>query len=183
MPDDYPIFLVGPMGSGKTAVGQRLAQLLERQFVDTDREIEKRCGVDVAFIFDKEGEAGFRTREHRALADLAALPAMVVATGGGIVTRDVNRKILRETGVVVYLETSVNQQYERTRYSSTRPLLHGDDPKSKLQELMAVRGPLYASVADITCSTDGQRVNQVAKQVCAMLESFALKKKNRSCSR
>ena len=183
MNDDCPVFIVGPPGSGKSAVGQRLARLLDRRFVDTDREVEDRCGVDIAYIFEKEGEPGFRKREHEALADLAAKPGHVIATGGGIVTRPENMEILRTNGVVVYLQTSVDQQFERTRHSKARPLLHGEDPRGTLQKLMDARAPLYESIADVTCCTDGQRVNQVANDIHASLENIELKKKPVPCTR
>jgi shikimate kinase len=160
------IFLVGPMGSGKTAVGRHLARVLQLPFHDSDAEIERRTGVDIAFIFDKEGEAGFRQREREAIEALTALEGIVLATGGGAVLLAENRRLLSERGCVVYLETSVAQQAERVRYGRKRPLLAGgDDAATRLSHLMDARAPLYSEVADIVVTTDGRRVNSVAEQV------------------
>ncbi|HEX3912247.1 MAG TPA: shikimate kinase AroK [Steroidobacteraceae bacterium] len=159
------IFLIGPMGSGKTAVGRHLARLFHYTFHDSDADIEAKTGVDIAFIFEKEGEAGFRLREHEAIDRLTRLDSVVLATGGGAVIDAANRRALAERGVVVYLVTSVNQQIERTRHGRHRPLLHGNDPEQKLQELMARRAQLYAEIADLTVTTDGRRVQLVAEQI------------------
>ena len=160
------VFLVGPMGSGKTAVGRHLARVLQLPFHDSDAEIERRTGVDIAFIFDKEGEAGFRQREREAIEALTALEGIVLATGGGAVLLAENRRLLSERGCVVYLETSVAQQAERVRYGRKRPLLAGgDDAATRLSHLMDARAPLYSEVADIVVTTDGRRVNSVAEQV------------------
>lgn len=159
------IFLVGPMGSGKTAVGRHLARLFRYTFHDSDADIEAKTGVDIAFIFEKEGEAGFRLREREAIDRLTRLDSVVLATGGGAVIDPANRQALAQRGVVVYLVTSVNQQIERTRHARHRPLLHGTDPQQKLQDLMARRAQLYAEIADITITTDGRRVQLVAEQI------------------
>lgn len=160
------IFLVGPMGSGKTAVGKKLARLLGMPFVDSDLEIERRTGVDIPLIFDKEGEAGFRLREREAIADLTAREGVVLSTGGGAVLAPENRALLRERGTTVYLETSVAQQTARVRRSDNRPLLAGAaDPGARLAELMAQRAPLYAEVAAVTVPTDGGQVREVVRRV------------------
>lgn len=160
------IFLIGPMGSGKSAVGKRLAARLQREFHDSDAEIELRTGVDVAYIFEKEGEAGFRRRERDVIAELTQRPDIVLATGGGAVLDPANRQHLSERGYVIYLEASVEQQYGRTRASKQRPLLATDaDRRTKLEELMSVRGPLYHSIADHCVSTDGRRVEAVANEI------------------
>ena len=158
-------FLVGPMGSGKTAVGRHLARALRLPFHDSDAEIERRTGVDIPFIFEKEGEAGFRQREREALEALTALAGIVLATGGGAVLLPENRRLLSERGCVVYLETSVAQQTERVRHGRHRPLLANGDPATRLGDLMDARAPLYSEVADIVVPTDGRRVNSVAEQV------------------
>jgi shikimate kinase len=153
------------MGSGKSAVGRHLARLLRFSFYDSDADIEAKTGVDIAFIFDKEGEAGFRLREKESIERLTRLEGVVLATGGGAVIDADNRRVLAERGTVVYLETSVAQQLERTRHGRHRPLLNDADPQEKLKELMLRRAALYAQIADLTISTDGRRVQLVAEEI------------------
>jgi shikimate kinase len=153
------------MGSGKTAVGRQLARRLGYRFVDSDAEIERRTGVDIPFIFEKEGEDGFRLREREAIADLSAEAGIVLATGGGAVLARESRQRLAERGVVVYLETSVEQQLSRTRHGRHRPLLFTDDPRGRLDGLMAQREPLYRSIAAITVRTDGRKVGSVVEEI------------------
>jgi shikimate kinase len=167
------IFLVGPMGAGKSAVGKQLARRLRRTFHDADAEIEARTGVDIPFIFEKEGEAGFRLRERRVVEDLTALSGIVLATGGGVVMDADNRRLLAERGIVVYLHTSVPQQLARTRHSRDRPLLDTPDPEARLRELMAVREPLYRELADLVIDTDGRKVGAVADEIRQRLEEVA----------
>src|SRR5271165_2308564 len=138
------VFLIGPMGSGKSAVGRHLARLLRYAFHDSDADIESRTGVDIAFIFEKEGEAGFRVREKEAIDRLTRLEDIVLATGGGAVIDPDNRRALAERGAVVYLQTSVDQQIERTRHARHRPLLNDANPEKRLGELMQRRAALYA---------------------------------------
>ena len=159
------IFLVGPMGSGKTAVGRHLARLFHYTFHDSDADIEAKTGVDIPFIFEKEGEAGFRSRERESIDRLTRLESIVLATGGGAVIDPANRAALAERGVVVYLVTSVDQQIERTRHARHRPLLHDTDPEQRLKELMVHRAGLYAEIADLTITTDGRRVQLVAEEI------------------
>ena len=159
------IFLVGPMGSGKTAVGKQIARLLRFPFIDSDREIEARTGADIALIFEREGEAGFRKREREAIAELSARTGVVLATGGGAVLDAGNRRLLAERGWVVYLETSVAQQAERAGRSSHRPLLIGADPRRRLEELMRIREPLYREIANFIATTTRTRVNSVAERI------------------
>jgi shikimate kinase len=159
------IFLIGPMGSGKTAVGRYLARLFRYTFHDSDADIEAKTGVDIAFIFEKEGEAGFRVRERESIERLTRLESIVLATGGGAVLEQENRRVLAERGVVVYLETSIEQQLERTRHARHRPLLNDTDPEVKLKELMLRRAALYAEIAHVTVSTDGRRVQLVAEEI------------------
>jgi shikimate kinase len=159
------IFLIGPMGSGKTAVGRYLARLLRFSFHDSDADVEAKTGVDIQFIFEKEGEAGFRVRERESIERLTKLDSIVLATGGGAVIEADNRRALAARGVVVYLQTSVDQQLERTRHGRHRPLLNDTDPEDKLKELMLRRAVLYAEIADITVSTDGRRVQLVAEEI------------------
>ena len=159
------IFLIGPMGSGKTAVGRHLARLLRFSFYDSDADVEARTGVDIAFIFEKEGEAGFRIREKESIDRLTRLDSIVLATGGGAIIEADNRRTLAERGVVVYLATSIDQQLERTRHARHRPLLNDTDPQRKLVELMQHRAALYAEIADFTVSTDGRKVQLVAEEI------------------
>jgi shikimate kinase len=161
----HNIFLIGPMGSGKTAVGRHLARLFQYTFHDSDADIEAKTGVDIAFIFEKEGEAGFRLRERESIDRLTRLESIVLATGGGAVIDPMNREVLAQRGAVVYLVTSVNQQIERTRHGRHRPLLQDTDPEKKLKELMDRRAALYAEIADLTVTTDGRRVQTVAEEI------------------
>jgi shikimate kinase len=167
------LYLIGPMGSGKTAVGRRLAVLLGKEFFDSDAEIEKRTGVDIRFIFEKEGEARFREREREVIADLTALNGVIVATGGGAVLDPANRARLASTGTVIYLQASVDTQLQRTKPSRNRPLLMSDDPRTVLERLMAVRRPLYEEIADIRVDTTGRRVRSVAASVRELLDARA----------
>jgi shikimate kinase len=169
------VFLVGPMGSGKTAVGRYLARLLDLTFHDSDSEIERRTGVDIPFIFEKEGEAGFRQREREAIEILTAMDRIVLATGGGAVLLGENRRHLADRGCVVYLETSVPQQVERVKQGRTRPLLSNVDSTSKLSQLLAERAPLYGEIADVVVSTDGRRVRSVAEDILRELGSWAVR--------
>ena len=139
-----------------------MARLLERPFLDTDHEIEQRTGADIPLIFEREGEAGFRKREREAIATLSARAGIVLATGGGAVLEADNRRHLAERGWVVYLETSVAQQAERAGRTRHRPMLSGVDPRRRLEELMAVREPLYREIADFTATTTRKRVGMVA---------------------
>jgi shikimate kinase len=159
------LFLVGPMGAGKSAVGRQLARMLHLDFVDSDDEIEKRTGVDIAFIFEKEGEAGFRQREARVIDDLSQMDGIVLATGGGAVIDADSRSRLGARGFVVYLYTSVQQQLDRTLRGRERPLLENRPREEVLEELMSVRDPLYREIADLIIDTDGRRVQAVARQI------------------
>jgi len=163
------IYLIGPMGTGKTAVGKQLARLLEQPFIDSDAEIEHHAGVDIPFIFEREGEAGFRQREREVLADLCQREGIVMATGGGAVLAPENRKLLHDTGTVVYLQTSLAQQLQRVGKGRGRPLLKGGDLAQRLTELRAAREPLYREISDITLSTDNRRVPRVAELIMVEL--------------
>jgi len=169
------VFLVGPMGSGKTAVGRYLSRLLDLTFHDSDAEIERRTGVDIPFIFEKEGEVGFRQREREAIEILTAMDRIVLATGGGAVLLAENRRHLADRGCVVYLETSVSQQVERVKQGRTRPLLSNVDSTSKLSLLLAERAPLYGEIADVVVSTDGRKVRSVAEDILRELGSWVVR--------
>ena len=158
-------FLVGPMGAGKSTIGRQLARSLHLTFLDSDREIEKRTGVDIPLIFELEGESGFRRREKDVIDTLSARPGIVLATGGGAVLDADNRRHLSSRGYVIYLHTSVEQQLKRIAHDKNRPLLQTADPRQRLVELMEFRDPLYREVADWTIETDGCRVRDVAQKI------------------
>ncbi|MDH4074199.1 MAG: shikimate kinase AroK [Gammaproteobacteria bacterium] len=159
------LFLVGPMGAGKSAVGRQLAKLLRLDFLDSDEEIENRTGVDIAFIFEKEGEAGFRVREAKVIDEVSALQGIVLATGGGAILDPDSRSRLGARGYVIYLHTTVDQQLDRTRRGRARPLLEQGNPREILESLMKVRDPLYREIADLVVETDGRRVREVALEI------------------
>ncbi len=159
------IFLVGPMGAGKSAVGRQLARSLHLEFHDSDDEIESRTGVDIPFIFEKEGEPGFRKRESAAIDDLSQLDGVVLATGGGAVMDPQNRNRLAGRGFVIYLYTSVDQQLARTSKGRHRPLLENGDPRGTLAALLEHRDPLYREIADLVVDTDGRKVHSVVKEI------------------
>ena len=159
------IFLIGPMGAGKSAVGRYLARTLHLSFVDSDDEIESRTGVDIAFIFEKEGEQGFRKREAAVIDDLSKIDGVVLATGGGAVVDPENRSRLGGRGYVVYLYTSVDEQVSRTQRGRKRPMLENDNPRGTLEELLAKRDPLYREIADLVVETDGRKVKSVANEI------------------
>jgi len=163
------VFLIGPMGAGKSAVGRQLAKMLHLSFVDSDDEIESRTGVDIPFIFEKEGEAGFRKREAKVIDDLSAMDSIVLATGGGAVMDPQNRSHLGARGFVVYLFTTVDQQVARTLKGRERPMLANGDSREILEDLMAVRDPLYREIADLTVETDGRKVKAVAGEILERL--------------
>jgi shikimate kinase len=167
------IFLIGPMGAGKSAVGRQLARELGRVFIDSDEEIEHRTGVDIPFIFEKEGEAGFRARERQVIDELTAMPVIVLATGGGAVQDPQSRERLGSRGIVVYLHASVEQQMRRTRRGRERPMLKSGDPREILERLMAVRDPQYREIAHIVVETDGRRVTSVTRDIRQHLEQLA----------
>lgn len=167
------IFLIGPMGAGKTTVGRRLAQALDLEFVDSDRALEERTGVRIPVIFELEGEAGFRAREAAIIDELTQRPGICLATGGGAVTTPANRRYLAERGLVVYLQTSVDRQLLRTRHDKNRPLLQTPNPRQRLQQLLDQREPLYRELADITVSTDQGRPAGVARAILKQLTALS----------
>ncbi len=164
------IFLVGPMGSGKSTVGRALARKIGFRFIDSDREIEARCGVDIPTIFDYEGEAGFRDREARMIDELTALPGLVLATGGGSVLREENRNHLRSRGHVILLQVDIKEQLRRVAFDANRPLLQTDDPETRLRSLMEERAPIYQEVADVAISTDARRMYHVVSRILRHLK-------------
>jgi len=165
------IFLIGMMGAGKTTVGRLLARRLRLRFVDSDREIEARCGVKIPVIFEIEGEAGFRAREALAVESLTTLDGIVLATGGGAVLSEKNRRHLADRGTVVYLSAKPEDLYERVRHDRNRPLLVGGEPLARLRELHAHRDPLYRSIADIVLETGAQSVQVLTRMLLDRLEA------------
>jgi len=159
------LFLVGPMGAGKSAVGRQLARLMRMDFVDSDDEIEHRTGVDIPFIFEKEGEEGFRKREAKIIEELSVRQGIVLATGGGAVMDSRNRSYLGARGFVIYLHTTVEQQLDRTKRGRNRPLLDNKDRKAVIAELMEIRDPLYREISDLIVKTDGRLVREVATEI------------------
>lgn len=163
------IYLVGPMGAGKTTIGKLLAKQLDREFVDCDWYIAEQTGADIPWIFEKEGEAGFRERETKALTELTAIPKIVLATGGGAVEFEQNRQLLRQ-GFVIYLNATVEVQLARTKKDKNRPLLQNSNPKQVLEMLYARRHPLYEQVADMIVPTGKMYPRQMAMDILQRLE-------------
>jgi shikimate kinase len=163
------LFLVGLMGAGKTTIGRLLARRLKRPFYDSDHEVEHRCGVEIAVIFDIEGEAGFRMRESQVVAELSALDGIVLATGGGAVLDPENRRRLAARGIVVYLHALPADLYQRLRDDRRRPLLATPDPRFKLEQLYAQRDPLYREVADCVVDTGWQSASMLVRELLERL--------------
>ncbi len=168
------IILVGPMGSGKSTIGNLLAKKLNRDFKDSDHFIEQRTGVDIARIFDIEGETGFRDRESKALKTLLSQNNRVVATGGGSVLREENRALLRSKGYIIFLDTSVNQQLQRLRRDKKRPLLQTENPRERLENLFDARRPIYLDLADLAIKTDRKLARKLASDIISRLPEHLL---------
>lgn len=164
-PEVRRLFLVGPMGAGKSTLGRHLAGVLNWPFHDVDRAIEQRTGADIPWIFDVEGESGFREREAAMLEELTALPCVVLATGGGAVESPANRQQLHDRGQVVYLWTPVTLQLERTQRDRSRPLLQTESPRARLEQLMAHRDELYRRTAHHVVSTESGSLRRVTNEV------------------
>jgi len=173
MPRLHRIFLVGPMGAGKTTIGKYLAQHLKLRFADTDTEIEERTGADIPWIFDVEGESGFRDREQQVVEEMTLWDGVVLATGGGVVLRPENRRALAGRGFVVYLYATVDEQVRRTRRDKRRPLLQSGDQEQTLRTLMAERDPLYREIADHIIETDTCSPKTVAQRLVRELQGDA----------
>ena len=161
------------MGSGKTTIGRHIAKSLGLKFIDSDHEIEKRTGVDIPFIFDKEGEAGFRKREHEVIHELSMLSSIVLATGGGAVIDAENRSNLKLNGIVIYLQASVAELLKRTSRDKSRPLLQTEDPKTKLEKLMQEREGFYKDVADLIIDTGNRTAKDVVKEILEKIDHLS----------
>lgn len=165
------IFLIGPMGAGKTSVGRYLARLLNKQFYDSDQEIERKTGVSLTWIYDLEGMAGFRQREMKIIDELSAAANIVLSTGGGCVETPDVREILQQRGIVVYMEVSLQTQLNRLKRDKKRPLLQGDNPQEVLIKLWEEREPYYENIADFTVITDHRSVQDVGDDILAWLRN------------
>ena len=166
------IILIGPMGSGKTSAGRILAREMGYVFADTDEEVTKSTGVSIAYIFDVEGEEGFRRRECLALKECLSDNNTVLSTGGGIVLSKENRDLLKARGKVVYLQTSIRSQVKRTASNNNRPLLQNKDPEETLEKLMLTRAPLYEEIADITIMTDNKSLQEMSKEIQRAINEY-----------
>ncbi len=171
MAEKRNIFLVGPMGAGKSTIGRELADKLHLEFFDSDQEIERRTGADIAWVFDLEGEEGFRKREETVIDDLSEMQGIVLATGGGSVISAQVRNRLSARGIVVYLETTIDKQVARTQRDRRRPLLQtSEEPRTVLENLAVERNPLYEEVADVVVKTDDQSAKVVANKIVDKLD-------------
>lgn len=159
------IFLIGPMGAGKTTVGRNIARRLKMEFFDSDREIENLCGVSIPTIFEYEGEQGFRDRETKVIDELSQRSSILLATGGGSVLREENRQILSQRGIVIYLHVNLKEQFSRISNDKNRPLLQTANPKETLRKMMLERAPIYESVADYRVNSNGRNMRNVIDQV------------------
>ena len=169
MAEKRNIFLVGPMGAGKSTIGRHLADELHLDFFDSDQEIERRTGADIAWIFDLEGEDGFRAREENVINDLTDKQGIVLATGGGSIVTKAVRNRLSARGIVVYLQTTIDKQVARTQRDKRRPLLQNENPEQVLRDLAEMRNPLYEEVADYIVDTDDQSARAVANQIISKI--------------
>ena len=166
------LFLVGLMGAGKTTIGRQLARRLKLTFIDSDHEIESRTGANIPWIFDIEGEKGFRKRERDVIDELTQQHGVVLATGGGAVLDKRNRNHLSERGIVVYLHTSIEQLVKRTAKDRNRPLLQTGDPRARLEELLTERDPIYREIADLVVETDNRNVLATVKAILSGISKF-----------
>ena len=165
------IFLVGPMGVGKTSIGRKLAEETGLAFFDSDHEIEKRTGANIPLIFDIEGEEGFRKRESAVIEELSNRDGLVLATGGGAVLDETNRSCLRERGTVIYLHADTDTLFQRTAKDRSRPLLQTDDPRGRIEELMSQRDPLYRDIAHFVIETGHHHIGKVVSEIIQRLDA------------
>ncbi len=166
------IFLIGPMGAGKTTMGRQIAKRLNMQFVDSDHEIEAHTGVDIPLIFEKEGEAGFRKRETAVIDELTQHKRLVLATGGGAVLSEQNRAFLKNRGIVIYLHSDVKNLLDRVGHDKNRPLLQTENPAQTLRDIMTLREPLYRETADIIINTGQQPIRSVVNIMLDKIKAY-----------
>ena len=168
-----PVFLVGPMGAGKTTIGRHLARLLDKSFVDLDQKIEQSCGADIAWIFDVEGEVGFRKRESAMLREVASRNNMVIATGGGAVLDSESRALMKRSGTVVYLSVAAKVLYNRMQQDTKRPLLQVGDKKAMIESIVKEREPLYKEIADIVFDGHKKTPAVAAQELASLIREQA----------
>lgn len=173
------IFFVGPMGSGKTTVGKVVAKSLSHEFLDSDQEIEDRAGANISWIFDVEGEEGFRDREEAIIDELSLKNDIVLSTGGGAILRKENREKLKKRGLVVYLKASAEQILKRTAKDKKRPLLQTDNREQVVKDLISTRDPLYQEIADITIATGKGKISEVTQDILLQIRAAGEKSDSR----
>ena len=166
------VFLIGPMGSGKTTIGKKLANKAEKKFYDTDEEIKKNTGADIPLIFEIEGDSGFREREKKIISKLVLLNNIVLSTGGGVILDEENRNMLADNGLVVYLKSSAEKIYKRTSGDKSRPLLRGNDRLGKIKEILAERESIYASIADEVVETDILGTSEILQKILKLINKY-----------
>ncbi len=164
------IFLIGPMGTGKTTIGKKLAKKMSRKFFDSDHEIKRTTGADIPLIFEIEGEAGFRERETKIISELVLLRNIVLSTGGGTILTQKNRELLTDNGIIIYLKSSAEKIFNRTSNDKIRPLLQGNDRLSKIKEILFEREPIYSSVANGTINTDTLSTQEIIREILKIIE-------------
>ena len=166
------IYLVGPMGSGKTTIGNELAKELDLNFYDSDKEIELKTGVEIPYIFEKEGEVGFRIREMQIIQDLTKLKSIVLSTGGGSIISEKVRENLKNTGIIIFLEASIEKQLLQTSYNDNRPLLEDGDKRSNLEKIYRLRKPIYKNISDIEINTNDKNIKLIIADIKKKLNRF-----------
>ena len=166
------IFIIGPTASGKTTIGKKLAKFLNMNFIDTDKEIEKSTGVDINWLFDIEGEEGFRKREKDILLEIKKNNASVVSTGAGLVLEKNNRELLSSNGQIIYLDVSIASQLKRTTFDKTRPLLSKNNKREILLKMSKDRDHLYKKLADITIKTGKKSRREIVEEIASKIKTI-----------
>ncbi len=180
MPENTNLFLVGPMGSGKTTIGRQLARRLKKSFIDSDHEIEDHTGASISLIFDIEGEEGFRTREKAIIDELTRQENIILSTGGGVILAEENRQHLKDRGIVIYLYAPLKKLFYRTSRDKNRPLLQTENPREKLRQIVEERDPLYRETADLIVETENRTVHQVVSYIIRQVKDPKNKKSNKT---
>ena len=178
MPENTNLFLVGPMGSGKTTIGRQLARRLKKSFIDSDHEIEDHTGASISLIFDIEGEEGFRTREKAIIDELTQQENIILSTGGGVILATENRQNLKNRGTVIYLHAPLKKLFYRTSRDKNRPLLQTENPREKLRQIVEERDPLYRETADLIVETENRTVHQVVSYIIRQVKDSKKETKN-----